>query len=138
MTGRASLSRNPVALAWLAGLAVAALAYLAGPDHFIGVVLSAPERVARAIETLLRNLSASAFDGIRALAIGLFVAFAGLAIAAIRRGQKGRAALVAVSVVFLLLITDRSTSAASRWLGALVLAGCAAAVMSQRLHRSGR
>jgi hypothetical protein len=128
------VSRNVVAVAWLAGIALAALVYVAGPDHLVLALGNVAESTWLLLQDLARNLTLASFDLVRALAIGLFATFAVLTVLAVRRGHKGRSALIAVSAVFLLLVWDQGAYASpSRWIGALFLAAVGAVVMTARL-----
>jgi hypothetical protein len=128
------VSRNVVAVAWLAGIVLAALVYVAGPDRLVLAIVDAGEATRLLLQDLARNLTLASFELVRALAIGLFATFAVLAVAAVRRGHKGRGALVMVSAVFMLLVWDQGGyESASRWVGALVLAAVGAVVMTSRL-----
>ena len=129
--------RDPVVVAWVVGLGLAALVFLVGPDQFLfrlaDVVHVALWRLAEA----LAQLSATALDAVRALSIGLFVTFLGLAFAVIRRGGRAKAAVVIVGILFMILIGDASPGDQTRWIAALVLSATGAAVMTGRLRQAG-
>ena len=131
--------RDPVWLAWAAGLALAALVYVVGPDRFVFRVMDTLHVLAWRISETIEDLSALALDVVRALAIGLYATFVALAITVARRGGKSRAALLLVSVLFLLLAggaVDAGVGAPNaRWTAALLLAGIGAAVMTGRLRQ---
>ena len=70
------------------------------------------------------------------LAIALYVVFAVLALLAAQRGHRGAAAMVVVTVVFLVLVWqpyDGLPTPLSRWVIALVLVLIGGVVMTQRL-----
>lgn len=129
--------RDPVLLAWAAGLGITALVYIVGPDHFFFRLENALHVFAWQVAELLADLSATALDLVRALSIGLFVTFIGLATAVSRRGGRSRGAMITVSIVFLILVSGATTGDPARWLAALVLSGLAAAVMTGRLRHAG-
>ena len=128
--------RDPVFIAWAVGLGLAALLYLVGPDQFLFRVIDAMHVFAWRIGEALADLSAAALDVVRALAIGLFVTFVGLALAVARRGGRARAALIVLCVLFWILVADASPGDQSRWIAALILSGAGAAVMTGRLRRA--
>ena len=72
---------------------------------------------------------------VRALAVGLFVTFVALAVLTIRQGGKGKAALVLVSSVFLVLLHDGANASNGHWAAAFVLAAIGALVMTGRVRR---
>ena len=76
---------------------------------------------------------------VRALAIGLFVTFVVLALAVTRRGGRGLAALLLVTVLFMALAGGGIEGAGpnARWTAALLLSGFGAAVMTGRLRQTG-
>ena len=82
-----------------------------GPDRFLhgtfGVLLDL-QATLQGLETtfraLLAGLTVEAFELIRALAIGLFVVFLALGLMAARRGLRARAALVVLTVLYLVLL----------------------------------
>ncbi len=127
---------DAVALVWLGGIALAVVAYVVGPSHFLASVLAAISHVGVVLDDLVRNLTATAFDVMRAAAIGLYGTFAALSIIAIGRGERGRLGLVVITIVFLMLVWDawgEVPASTTRWLAALVLAGVAAMTMTRRL-----
>lgn len=132
---------DPIWLAWAAGLALAAVVYVVGPDRFLFRVVDTFHVLAWRISEAVADLSALTLDAVRALAIGLYATFVALALAVARRGGRARAALLLVSVVFFLLagggwdVEDGLPN--GRWTAALLLAGVAAAVMTGRLRTSG-
>lgn len=129
--------RDPVLFAWAAGLGIAALVYVVGPDHFLFRLENALHVLAWQIAEILADLSATALDLVRALSIGLFFTFLGLAATVSRRGGRSRGAMVVVSIVFLVLVGGATSGDPARWLAALVLSGLAAAVMTGRLRHAG-
>ena len=132
--------RDPIVLAWVAGLALAALVYLVGPDRFLFRVLDTLHVLAWRLSEAVADLSVLALDMVRALAIGLFATFVALAVAVARRGGRGRGALLLVTVLFLFLAGGGGpdgTSANTRWTAALLLSGMGALVMTGRLRQAG-
>ena len=129
--------RDPVILAWAIGLGLAALVFTIGPDQFMFHLADTLHvffwRVAEAIAAL----SATALDVVRALSIGLFVTFVVLALAVVRRGGRAKAAVVVVTLLYIVLVGDAAPGDQTRWLAALALSGIGAAVMTGRLRQAG-
>jgi hypothetical protein len=133
------MPRNTIALIWLAGLVVAVLVYLSGPDRFVSAVLDAVSAAWWNAQQVLHNISLAAFDAVRALAIGLYFVFVALGVVVVRRGGRAGGALLVVTLLFLGLIWHApggGFGAHSRWSGALVLAAAAALAMTRRLCRA--
>jgi len=131
---------DAVALVWIGGALLAALAYAVGPEHFLATVLAAVSHAGWYLEQWARNLTATAFDVLRAAAIGLYGTFAALSVIAISRGGRGRFALIVVTAVFLLLVWGAWGDAPAintRWLAALVLTAAAALSATRRLTMPG-
>lgn len=134
---RTSTRNGTVAAVWIGGVLLAIVAYAVGPDQVLQRAWAAIASAGDALWLLADRLDALSFDLLRALAIGAFGAFVLLAIMAIRRGLRGRAALIAVSLVFAAAIApgtqwpDRQS-----WLLAFVLALTGAASMTGRLLRA--
>ncbi len=128
--------RDPVLVAWLVGLALAALVFLVGPDHFLFRLDDALHLIVWRIAEALQQLSATALDAVRALAIGLYVTFMALAFAVHRRGGRARAAIVVVTLLYMGLVGYAVPGDQTRWLAALALSGVGAAVMTGRLRQS--
>ena len=131
------IRRDPVVFAWVAGLGLAALIYVVGPDQFLFRIDDMLHVLAWRVAEALADLSAAALDILRALSIGLFVTFLALCAAVARRGGRSRAAAVVVSVLFLILVEGASPGAQTRWVAAFALSGVAAAVMTSRLRHGG-
>jgi hypothetical protein len=131
--------RDPVLLAWVVGLALAALVYLVGPDRFLFRLVDTAHVLAWRLGEAVADLSVLALDLVRALAIGLFATFVVLAVAVSRRGGRGRGALLLVTVLFLFLAGGAADSASpnTRWTAALLLSGMGALVMTGRLRQAG-
>ena len=130
------MRRNTIGVTWLCGLALAAGLYATGPDRFLSTVLDIGQHLQDGFAALVAILGAQAFDMVRSLAIALFVVFLVLGLLAAQRGLRARSALLVVSGVFLALVwrPQGSYSApSSHWMGAFVLAGAGAAVMTRRL-----
>ena len=129
--------RDPVFVAWAVGLGLAALIYLVGPDQFVFRIENAIHVFFWRVAELLAELSATALDAVRALAIGLFVTFLALAAAVARRGGRARTAVIVVGVLFFFLVDSASPGEQTRWLAAFALSGVGAAVMTGRLRQGG-
>ena len=129
------MRRDPILLAWGAGLLLAALVYLVGPDRFLFRLLDTLHVLGWRIAELIDDLSVVALDLVRAGAIGLYATFVVLALAVARRGGPSRGALVVVSLLFLALAGGSGVPNA-RWTAALVLTGIGAAVMTGRLRHA--
>jgi hypothetical protein len=131
--------RDPIILAWVVGLALAALVYVVGPDRFVFRIVDGLHVLAWRISEAVADLSLLALDLVRALAIGLFATFVVLALAVARRGGRGRGALLLVSLLFLMLVGGGVDGGApnARWTAALLLSGAGAAVMTGRLRQAG-
>lgn len=129
--------RDPVTIAWVAGLALAVLVYVVGPDHFLFRLENALHVLAWRLSELLSDLSDAAVQVVRALAIGLMATFLGLSVAVVRRGGRARAAVVVVVALFLILVGGSGPADQARWVAALALSGVGAAVMTGRLRQGG-
>ena len=92
--------RDPVVVAWVVGLCLAALVFLVGPAQFLFRLIDGVHVALWRLGEALAQLSATAIDAVRALSIGLFVTFLGLAFAVLRRGGRAKAALVVVGILF--------------------------------------
>ncbi len=130
--------RDPVVLAWVFGLALAAAAFLLGPQYFLWRVLDYLHVAVLRLGEVIGDLSLVATDVVRALAIGIYGTFVLLAVLVIRRGGHAKAALFWVSVLFFLLIgrVEMETESNARWVIALALAGFGSMVMSNRLRQT--
>ncbi len=131
--------RDPIVLAWVAGLALAALVYAIGPDRFLFRVLDTLHVLAWRLSEAVADLSVLALDLVRALAIGLFATFVVLAVAVAPRGGRGRGARLLVSrrLRFLAGGGAEGASPNTRWTAALLLSGMGALVMTGRLRQTG-
>ena len=140
------MQRNTIGAVWLVGALLALGAYLIGPDRFLhgafGVLLDLQATFANlhaAFQAMLAGLTMEAFELIRALAIGLFVVFLVLGVIAARRGLRARAALVSLTVLYLVLLypaIDGYYVSSAHWMGAFLLAAVGALVMTRRLTAS--
>lgn len=130
--------RDPVLIAWVLGLGLAAIAYAVGPQYFMFRVADSFHVAMWRIGEAIGDLSLMGRDLVRALAIGLYVTFVVLALAVIRRGGRGKAALAWVSLLFLFLIggIELTTESDTRWVLALAVAGGGAVTMTQRLRQT--
>ena len=129
--------RDPVVIAWAAGLGLAALVFAVGPDQFLFRLVDTLHLWAWRLAEAIAELSATALDVVRALSIGLFVTFLGLGFAVLRRGGRSRGAIIAVSLVFFFLVADAAPGDQARWVAALALSGVGALVMTGRLRQVG-
>ena len=130
------MRRNTVGVVWAVGLLLAAGLYLAGPDRFGTVVVEDLAWAVAQVQGAFYLLGAQAFDAARALAIGVFAVFVVLCLVAVGRGVRARGALLAVSAVYLFLLLGPDSGEPilpDRWLGALLVAGIGALVMTRRL-----
>ena len=134
---RAMRRRDPIFVAWIAGLGLAALVFVVGPDQFVFRVTDALHVFVWRIGEAISELSATALDAVRALSIGLFVTFLDLAFAVLRRGGRSRGAILMVTLLFILLVGDSGPGDQFRWLSALALSGVGALVMTGRLRQVG-
>lgn len=130
--------RDPVLIAWVVGLLLAALAYWIGPQYFMFRVVDSFHVALWRIGETIGDLSLMGRDLVRAMAIGIYATFVVLAIGVIRRGGSGKAALFWVTVLFLFLIggIEMTTESNSRWVLALAVAGVGAVTMTQRLRQT--
>ncbi len=126
------MTRNPIAIIWLVGILAAVLAYLGDGTQIVAFLADLAQAATLQLELLVDRLNQLSIGLVRALAIGLFVTFAALAALAVRRGLKGRAALVLVTLGFAWAVRQPDG-----WADALLLAGTAAAVMTLRLSQRG-
>jgi len=124
---------NPVALIWLLGALVGVVVYVGGVDDILAQARTLVADTALLTDITLWRLANVASELIPALATGALVAFVPLAILAIRAGQRGRVALLAVPAVFVWL-TGTGYASRMNWLEALLLAGSGAAIMTLRLR----
>lgn len=133
------MRRDPVLLAWAAGLGLAALVYLVGPDRFLFRFMDTLHVFAWRLSEFVVDLSVLALDVVRALAIGLYATFLALGLLVARRGGRARGTLLVVSVLFFLLANGALEGGAPnvRWTAALLLAAAGAAVMTGRLRHAG-
>ena len=131
------MRRDPVLFAWVAGLSLAALVYVVGPDRFLFRLEDMMHVLAWRIAEAIDQLSASALDVIRALAIGIYATFIGLAITVQRRGGRARFAALVVTGLFILVVSGAGPGDQTRWIAALVLSGVGASVMTGRLRQAG-
>jgi hypothetical protein len=132
------MQRNTIAVIWAAGIVLAAVVYLIGPDRFVYAMFDLVQRGWWGLQEALRNISIAAFDLVRALAIGLYFVFLALALLSVHRGNRGRAAIIAVSLVFFGLIwhsAGEGFGAHTRWMAALLLAAVGALSMTRRLSQ---
>ncbi len=127
--------RDPVVIAWGIGLALAALVFAVGPDHFLFRLADTLHVFMWQLAEALEQLSATAMDAVRALAIGLFVTFLALGLAVGRRGGRARGAMLVVTGLFLFLVSDAAPGDQTRWIAALALSAVGAAVMTGRLRQ---
>lgn len=138
MRERSVVRRDPVLIAWVVGLGLAAVAYAVGPQYLLFRVVDSFHVALWQIGEALGDLSLMGRDLVRALALGIYVTFVVLALGVIRRGGSAKAALLWVSVLFLMLIggIDMTTESNIRWALALAVAGVGAVTMTTRLRQT--
>lgn len=131
--------RDPVVVAWVVGLGLAALAYAVGPQHFLFRVVDWFHFAAWRLGEMVADLSRFGLDLVRALALGLFATFLILGFAVLRRGGRARGALIVVTLLFAVLVgnDDFVTDSNGRWAAALALSAAGALVMTSRLRQTG-
>lgn len=130
------MEQRTITLIWIGGGVLALLVYLAGPDTFLSGVWGILDRIESGFHAVLAFLGAQAFDVVRAAAIAIYVVFLVLGGIALRRGTKAVAAMIAVTLGFVILVWRPDQAAyvsSTRWMAALVLAIIGAVVMTQRL-----
>ena len=130
------MPRNTIASIWIAGIVLALIVYVTGPDRFVFAAFDLGQRLWWNLQDALHHISIAAFDLVRALAIGLYFVFVALAVLAIRQGGRGQGALIAVSLGFLFLVWPSANDgffAHSRWMAALLLVTVSALAMTRRL-----
>ena len=130
------MRRETLLLIWIGGFVLAVLLYVIGPDRFLDSLVNAYESIELSFRDFVAAMGAQAYGVIRAAAIALYVVFAVLSFLASQRRHRGVGALIAVSVVFLLLVWrpySEFPAPIGRWFAALVLVFVGAAIMTQRL-----
>jgi hypothetical protein len=128
--------RNTVGLVWLVGILLTVALYATGPDRFLQVSFDVLLHLQDVFQAIVASFTVQALELVRALAVGLFAVFVGLAVLASRRGLRARAALVVVTALFLALLYPAMGGyylSTSRWFGAFLLAAVGALVMTRRL-----
>ncbi len=130
--------RDPVMLAWAAGLLLAVLAYAVGPQYFLFRLIDWVHVIGWRLNEAIADLSFVARDAVRALAIGLYATFVVLSLMVLRRGGRAKGALFVISILFLLAIgqAEFATESNARWAAALALSGFGAVTMTARLRRT--
>ena len=130
------MRREPILLIWIGGLVLAALIYVAGPDQFFSAVINFLNSIEDFVRQIGATLGAQAYGVIRALAIAFYFVFAVLSFLSSQRHHRGIGALIAVSIVFLLLVWRPyadDPAPMGRWLAALIVVFAGSVVMTQRL-----
>lgn len=130
--------RDPVLIAWVIGLGLAALAYAVGPQYLLFRIVDSFHVALWRISEAIGDLSLMGREAIRALALGLYVTFVVLALGVIRRGGTAKASLFWLTVLFLFLIggVGLTTESDTRWVLALAVAGAGAVTMTSRLRQT--
>lgn len=136
------MRRDPVALAWLGGLALAAALYLVGTDRFWFQVLNTLHVAGYWVGEFVADLSGLTIELVRALALGVFATFVALCWLVARRGAAVRGTGLLVALLFLVLAGSGGDgigdgAGGARWAGALLVAGVGAGVMTRRLRAIG-
>ncbi len=127
------MQHRAVSIIWAAGLGVAVLVYLVGPDDFLAAAFAFADHLAGGLRDLVLRLGGRAYDLLRAFAIACFVVFFGLSIVANGRGLPSRGLLLVVTLLFVVLVWHEGPEATGHWLLAFLLAAAAAASMTRRL-----
>jgi hypothetical protein len=131
------MRRNIVGLVWLVGIALTILVYQIGPDRIVWNAFGWLNDVHAAVDALFASLAVNTFELMRALAVGLFPVFVVLALVAMRRGLAARGALVAVTLVFVLLLAaplrHGEIISDARWTGAFLVVLAGSIAMTRRL-----
>ena len=129
------MRRDPVSAVWIVGLVLALLFYVLDPGRVAEQVSAFLSVVALQVDYAFAQLTFAAADVVRAGALALFAVFVGLCVLSIRRGGRGRAALLLVSAAFLALVAVSDAGPGEqRWGAALLLAGVGALVMTRRVR----
>ena len=135
------MRRDPVALVWIGGLALALVLYLVGTDRFWFQLLDAFHLVGWWISEVVADLSGLAVEVVRALALGLFATFTALCWLAARRGAAVRGTALLVGLLFLVLAGggDGLSDGAGnlRWTAAFAVAAVGSLMMTRRLRLAG-
>lgn len=130
------MRRETILMIWIGGFVLAVLLYVIGPDRFVNACLNTLESIQLGIRDFAAALGQQAYGVIRAAAIALYVVFGVLCFLSAQRLHRGVGALIAVSIVFLLLVWrpySEFPAPIGNWFGALLLVFVGAAVMTQRL-----
>ena len=132
--------RDPVVVAWVLGLGLAALAYAVGPQHFRTSASSTGSiSPAWRLGEIIGDLSLVAQDVVRALAIGLYATFvvSPFRCCAAAAGRAGRWSWSrCCSALILIGGTDMVNKSNARWTAALALSAVGAVVMTGRLRQT--
>jgi len=127
---------DTVALVWLAGVALAAVAYAVGPDRVVATALEAVQHAGAFLDAVVHNFTLATIQGLRAIAIGLYGTYVLLSLLAMRRGTQGPGGLIVVTIVCLLLVWGAGgahPAANARWAAALIITALAALNATRRL-----
>jgi hypothetical protein len=133
ITTGGGVNRNVIGLIWLGGLVLAAVLYVAGSEHVLAWFFHAMAQVRWYIDYGFFLLAVQALDLLRAVAIALFVVFLALGFLAARRRVPVAAAMIGISVLFLLLVRLNLFDPGTRWVFAALLTGAGAIMMTTRL-----
>ncbi|HET9018069.1 MAG TPA: hypothetical protein VFN46_00685 [Acetobacteraceae bacterium] len=127
---------DTVALVWIAGLALAVIAYAIGPDRVVSGALDVFQNAGAWVDALVHNFTLATLQGLRAVALGLFGTYVGLSLLGIRRRAQGAGGLIVVAILFLLLVwgaEGANPTSNARWAAALIVAAVAALGATRRL-----
>ena len=125
-----------VVLVWIAGIVLAAIAYVVGPDRLVAGALDGFVHFGAYLDALVHNFTLSTLQGLRAVAIGLYGTYVGLSLLAMRRGAQGPGGLIVVTIACLLLVWGADGAdpvANARWAAALIIAALSALGATRRL-----
>ncbi len=131
------MRKNLVGLIWLAGLMLAGVVYLVGPDRILYAAIAAIDHAGALLNGIVAAFAINTYEVMRALALGLAPAFVVLCLVAQRRGIHYLRPLIVVGVLFLGLLYEPAHDgwgiSSTRWTVAFVAVAVGCAVMSRRL-----
>ncbi len=132
------MGRNPILVAWAAGMALAVAVYVVGPERLVFRLVDNLHLFGWWLSEVVAQLGGVMADAVRALAIGLYLTFVALGLAVQQRGGPARTALFWVSVLFWLLAAGviGIEDGPGRWVLALALVTVASVGMTARLRAS--
>ncbi len=133
------MDRKKLYMIWGGGALLALLIFGLGPDRVLTQVAYMLDSFWWNLTNWLRDINGRVYDLLRACAIASFVVFWVLGVMAVRAGARGWAALLVITLIFLLLVGTPGhweiRVPAGDWLAALVASVVGALTMSGRLAR---